>query len=205
MYMYVYIISNLHAAGQSFPNVSELVITNGLPIPPLESNSSTPTSTVYQWLFPRLSLGSGLNLIGWVFQAKMREDSYLAMTTRYVLFTIWQCSRTLEESGIKIIILRGELNTTHASSIHKIEGPSPSLYYNELKEPVVTQSGDVFGIRGTNETLGIHFVDIIGGSGGWSIQGDSSNFAYIDGVGLDLLKLSPHITNFLYLPLVTPV
>ena len=140
-----------------------------------------------------------------MFQAETREDSYSAMASRDLLFTIWQRSETMEESGLKTIISRGELNITRASLIHKIEGTSPSLYYYKLEKPVVTQNGDVFGIRGTNETLGIHFVDIVGGSGGWSIQGDNSNFEYAVGVGLGLLTLSSHITDFQYLPLVTPV
>ena len=68
---------------------------------------------------------------------------------------------------------RRELNDTRASSIQIIEGISPPLYYYELEQTYVTRPGDIFGLRRTNQSLGIHFVIISSMSNGLTAQGDN--------------------------------
>ena len=158
--------------GQSFPTPSELLTTAGHPIPPLDPNSPIPTDTIFQWIFPSLTFEGGLNVTGWLFQGEP-ASSTLDTDDNANLFTIWQGVLGPEEVP-SVNYIRRELNDTRASLIRKIEGTSPPLYYYELARTYVTRPGDLFGLRRTNQTLGIHFTIISGMSNGLVQQGDDS-------------------------------
>ena len=114
------------------------------------------------------------------------------------LFTIWWQSTDIMESMLVTEFDRRRLNDTRASSIHKIDGTSPPVYYYELKETFVTEDRDTFGIRRTNETLGIHFTSIRSQSSGHMIHGDA-NIARCS-VGSNCNNAEANV-----LPLVSPV
>ena len=97
-----------------------------------------------------------------------------------------------------------KLNSTQASLIQKITGISPPLYYYELDKILETGDESVFGIRGTNETLGIRFMNVNfnSGSAGWRVEGDDTMFTCSNIPS----PLSPKQgLSFPYTPLVTPV
>ena len=204
-------VSNLYT-GQSLPSVSELLTSNGFPVPPLQPNSSTPTDNIFQWIFPSLSFEVGLNITGWLFLAEtaigQEEELILGMDDRALIFTHWDLSEKSQTSDVEVFttFTRRNLSSTRATSIQKIARISPSLYYYELEEAIVTRDGSIIGIRGTNKTLGIHFTNFNVSSGlvpvGWRIERDSATFTRSN---LPISFFLKQATSFPYLPLVTPV
>lgn len=195
--------------GQPFLTLPELLASDGFPVPPLQPNSSTPTTSIFQWVFPGLSFEAGLNITGWLFKAESingQEGFISGLDDKALIFTLWDHSDDVQSSDTEVFttFTRRELNSTQASLIQKITGISPSLYYYELEEALETLGGSVFGIHGTNETLGIHFmnINISSGSVGWRIEGDDATFTCSSIPNPFPPKQG---TRFPYLPLVTPV
>lgn len=188
---------------------------DGLSYQSLQPNSTIQTDMIVQWLFPTLTFDRGLNITGWLFQGDdvtATEVSKLVTDNRAPTFTVWKRPlRRYLETGEIIDLKRTDLNSTQASSIHKIKGTYPSLYYFELKEAVVTKSEDTFGIRGLTEILAIHFTNITGGFDGAMILDDVDEFQFIfDHHGPETiipvpLSQSTVATSFNFLPLVTPI
>ena len=122
--------------GQSFPIVSQLLTIDGLPARSLRPNSTIQMDTIVQWLFPSLTFESGLNIKGWLFQADdatAMEVSKMVTDNQAPTFTVWKRLLLYREPADIIDLTRIDLNSTQASSIHKIKGTYPSLYYFELK------------------------------------------------------------------------
>ena len=157
--MYEINVSTLYIfTGQSFPTLPELLTSEGFPVPPLQPNSSIPTNSIFQWIFPGLSFEAGQNITGWLYQAESsnaQEGFTSGLEDNALIFTLWDCSDDIQATDIEVLttFTRRKLNSTRASLIQKITGISPSLYYYELDEALETRDESVFGIRGTNETL----------------------------------------------------
>ena len=115
----------------------------------------------------------GRNITGWLFQGEP-ASSTLDTDDNMNLFIIWQSMEDGGDIPTGLEYVRRELNDTRASSSQKINGISPPLYYYELAMAYVTRPGDIFSIRRTNETLGIHFTIISGMSNGQVVRGDDS-------------------------------
>lgn len=195
--------------GQSFLTLPELLANDGFPVPPLQPNSSTPANTTFQWVFPGLSFKAGLNITGWLFQADSTSDLdgfVSGLDDKDLIFTLWDRFDDDQSSDMEVFttFTRCELNSTRASSVQKITGISPSLYYYKLEEALETGDGSAFGICGTNETLQIRFmsINISLESAGWRMEGDDNTFTCSNIPN----PLSPkQATSFPYMPLVTPV
>ena len=128
------------------------------------------------------------------------------MDDKAPLFTLWDRFDDTQSLDTEVLstFTQHELNSTHASYIHRITGIVPTLYYYKLEEAVETRNGDAFGIRGTNEMLRIHFMNfsIISGSVGWRLGGDVATFMCTNSLNSLFVKQG---TSFPYLPLVIPV
>ena len=213
--MYIVVNVSMHSicTGESFPTLTELVANNGFPIPPLEPN---PIDNVFQWIFPSLTFVGGLNITGWLFQAEMEDDSTIVADERAPLFTLWTRDDAQGETGIISDLTRRNVNNTRPSSIRKIAGTSPPLYFYELEKALATQNGDTFGILGTNRTIAIHFTNTSGVSDGQMALGDVSALTCPTErniVGCHISNRDPRfeffggglLDMFPYLPLATPV
>ena len=204
---------------QSILSLPEVVTSDGFPVPPLLPNSSTPMNSTFQWIFPFLTLKADQNITGWLFQAadakgcsRGQEELLAGMELENIpIFTLWDFVKEVSlldtPDGVYSFYRRRELNSTAPSSIHKITGTSPSLYYYKVREAVEIRDRDILGIRGTNETLGIHFVnvDISPVLIPWTVmEGDDDMFSTASRVfTFNLDFVGPQA--FPYLPLIAPV
>ena len=142
----------------------------------------------------------------------MADDSTILAGKRAPLFTVWTRELIIQEVQIHEYTRRG-LDSLRASSIHKIGGITPSLYFYELENALVTEKGDTFGIQETNKTLGTHFISSQP-SEGRRIESESSmiqclkGLVRVRGFGDPLCYVERddiQAYSFHYLPLITPV
>ena len=212
MYVHVPTVIMFLSTGQPFPNLSQILTTTGfvVPLPNTTTLVGLPADPVYQWLIPSFNFGPGLNITGWLFQAENvigLDDSTLIKNNRAPLFTIWHAEHLNSEVPTDLYTRRN-LNVTRASIIRKIKGVSPSLYYYEMEEMVVTEDRDTFGILQTNQTIGVHvtftkentFGDrVITNSSTDTCEGQFGRIYCIDALYFYDISFKR------YIPLVTPI